>query len=181
MVRTPSIPPIIESHESEYRDSGITSTVAIAGHPIHPLLVTFPIGLLVAAFATDVGYFLTRDPFWARASIWLIGAGFITAVIAASTGIMDYIRIDRVRKRTAGQAHLILNVTVLLATIVNWVLRLGNVEGAILPTGILLSTLVAVLLGISGWYGAELVYRHKVAVIGYNSRHEPSNGHGTRS
>jgi uncharacterized membrane protein len=55
MVQTPNVPPIIESDETDYRDSGVTSTVAIAGHPIHPLLVTFPIGLLVTAAATDLG------------------------------------------------------------------------------------------------------------------------------
>lgn len=175
MVRTPSIPPLIESHEGEYRDTGITSTVAIAGHPIHPLLVTFPIAFLVGAFGTDFGYWLTRDLFWARASLWLIGAGFITALIAASTGLMDYLRIDRVRKRLAGNAHLILNIAIIVATLFNWILRLRNVEGSILPTGFLISFIVAVLLGISGWYGAELIYRHKVAVIGYNSRREAGN------
>jgi uncharacterized membrane protein len=172
MTQTPNIPPLIESHEDEYRDSGITSTVAIAGHPLHPLLVTFPIGLLVTALGTDLGYWLTGDPFWARASIWLIGAGFISGIIAAITGMMDFLKINRVRKRRAGWIHMLGNVTALGLTLVNWLLRLNNVTDAVLPIGIILSFIVATLLGITGWYGAELIYRHKVAVIGYNSRNE---------
>jgi len=69
---------------------------------------------------------------------------------------------------------MVLNVAVLLLSIANFALRWGNTTGAVLPTGIIISTIVAVLLGLSGWYGAELVYRHKIAVIGYSSR-EHSN------
>jgi uncharacterized membrane protein len=153
-------------------DSGITSTVAVAGHPIHPLLVTMPIGLLITAFATDVGYWLTSDPFWARASIWLLGSGFIAGIVAAATGMMDFLRIDRVRKRQAGWIHMIGNVIILVLTLINWMMRWNNSADAVLPFGIILSLIVATLLGITGWYGAELIYRHKIAVIGYNSRRE---------
>ncbi|MCU0569405.1 MAG: DUF2231 domain-containing protein [Oculatellaceae cyanobacterium Prado106] len=171
--QTPDIPFVIESHEGEYRDSGIVSTVAIAGHPIHPVLVTMPIGLLVTALASDIGYWLTRDPFWARASIWLIGAGVVTATAAAITGMMDFTRIDRVRKRTAGWAHMIINIAILTLSIVNWAIRWNNPAGPILSFGLILSLVVGGLLGISGWYGGELVYRHKVSVIGRSDRHEP--------
>jgi uncharacterized membrane protein len=173
MTQTPDIPPVIESHESEYRDSGIVSTVAIAGHPLHPLLVTFPIALLSSVFLTDVAYWFTGDAFWARASIWLIGAGFVSGLVAAAAGMSDFLRINRVRKRRAGWIHMIGNVALLLLTLVNWIIRLGdNYTSAILPIGLLISTIVAGALAITGWYGAELIYRHKVAVIGYNSRNE---------
>ena len=61
----------------------------------------------------------------------------------------------------------------MLLTLVNWVLRWNNVEGAAFPVGLIISLIVASLLGITGWFGAELVYRHKIAVIGYSDRHEP--------
>jgi uncharacterized membrane protein len=173
MTQTPNLPPLIESNDAEYRDSGVTSTVAIAGHPIHPLLVTFPIAFLVGVLGTDLGYWLTGDIFWARASVWLIGAGFISGLVAALTGMLDFLKIDRVRRRRAGWAHMFGNVAALLLTLVNWILRLSNgIEGAILPIGFIISFVVAMLLGITGWYGAELVYRHKIAVIGYSSRHD---------
>lgn len=172
MTQVPSIPPLIESREEEHRDSGIPSTVAVAGHPLHPLMVTFPIAFLVGALGTDLGYWLTTDPFWARASLWLIGAGFVSGVVAALAGMMDFLRIDRVRKRRAGWAHMAGNATALLLTLINWVPRWNNSADAIVPTGLILSLIVASLLGVSGWYGAELVYRHKVAVIGHGSRQE---------
>lgn len=173
MTQTPNIPPFIESDEREYRDSGIPSTVAIAGHPLHPLIVTFPIAFLTGAFATDLGYWLTSDPFWARASLWLIGAGFIAGLVAALTGMLDFLRIDRVQKHRAGWVHMFGNVAAMMLTLVNWVLRWNNVEGAAFPVGLIISLIVASLLGITGWFGAELVYRHKIAVIGYSDRHEP--------
>ncbi|NJR64821.1 MAG: DUF2231 domain-containing protein [Leptolyngbyaceae cyanobacterium CRU_2_3] len=172
MTQTPNIPPIIESREEEYRDSGIPSTVAIAGHPFHPLIVTFPIAFLVGALGSDLGYWLTEDSFWARASIWLIGAGFTSGILAGLTGMLDFLKIDRVRKRTAGWAHMVGNVIALFLTLVNWILRWNDPVNAVIPVGLILSFLVATLLGITGWYGAELVYRHKVAVIGYSSRQE---------
>ncbi len=173
MTRTPDIPPVIESDEREYRDTGIPSTVAIAGHPIHPVIVTLPIAFLVALPLTDIVYLLTQDAFWARASFWLVLAGFVTSIAAALTGLMDFLKIERVRKRTAGWAHMFLNVAAMALTLINLILRWGNVTGAILPTGVILSILVATILGASGWYGGELVYRHKIAVIGYGNPHEP--------
>ena len=172
MAQVPSIPPIIDSNPSDYQDSGIASTVAIAGHPFHPLLVTFPIAFLVGAAGTDFGYWLTQDPFWARASLWLLGVGFASGLLAALTGIMDFLKIDRVRKRSAGWIHLVGNITALALTLLNWLLRVNHPAEAVLPIGIILSVLVATLLGVTGWYGAELAYRHKVGVIGSSSRSE---------
>jgi uncharacterized membrane protein len=86
---------------------------------------------------------------------------------------MDFFKIDRVRKHSAGWIHAVGNAAALVLSLINWVLRLGNAENAVLPTGIIISLFVAALLGITGWYGAELIYRHKVAVIGYSSRREP--------
>jgi uncharacterized membrane protein len=173
MTRTPDIPPVIESDEREYRDPGIPSTVAIAGHPLHPAIVTLPIAFLVALPLTDIVYWFTQDTFWARASFWLVLGGFVTSIAAALTGLMDFLKIERVRQRTAGWAHMFLNVTAMALTLINLILRWGNVTGAILPTGVILSMIVATLLGASGWYGGELVYRHKIAVIGYGNPHEP--------
>lgn len=173
MTQTPNIPPVIESDEREYRDSGVPSTVAIAGHPLHPLIVTFPIAFLTATFGTDVVYWFTGDGFWARASFWLIIAGLVTGLLAAATGMSDFLKIDRVRQHSAGWAHMVGNVAALGLSLINLLLRWNNQAGAILPTGLIISLLVAGLLGVTGWYGAELVYRHKVAVIGYGPNHRP--------
>ncbi|HEY9674619.1 MAG TPA: DUF2231 domain-containing protein [Waterburya sp.] len=172
MTQTPNLPPIIESEETNYRDSGVPSTVAIAGHPIHPVIVTLPVAFLVAAPACDVVYWLTQDFFWARASFWLIVAGLVTGILAALTGMMDFMKIGRVRKHTAGWAHMYANVTALVLTAINLGLRLSDPVQNLLFTGLIISVIVATLLGISGWYGGELVYRHKIAVIGYGDQNQ---------
>ena len=169
----PNIPPVIESDDREYNDAGVPSTVAIAGHPLHPLSVIFPIAFLAGALGTDFGYWLTHDPFWARASLWLIGAGLVGGVVAALIGMSDFVRIERVRKRTAGWAHMIINITLLVLTVVNFGLRLRNPAGAILPVGLILSLIVGTLTSVSGWFGAELSYRHKIGVVGPGSRVQP--------
>jgi uncharacterized membrane protein len=126
MTQTPNIPPIIESDEREYRDSGVPSTVNIAGHPLHPPMVVFPVALLVGAAATDIAYWFTKDLFWARGSFWLIVGGLLTGIVAALIGLMDFIKIGRVRKHTAGWAHMYANVTSLVLTAINLGLRLGD-------------------------------------------------------
>jgi uncharacterized membrane protein len=170
MTQTPNIPPIIESDERDYRDSGVASTVTIAGHPLHPPLVVFPVALLVAAAGTDIGYWLTNDLFWARGSFWLLGAGLLTGIVAAVVGMSDFLKIGRVRKHTAGWAHMYINVTALVLTLINFLLRFGSRTENIVYTGLLISVVVATLLGIGGWFGGELIYRHKIAVIGYGDR-----------
>jgi uncharacterized membrane protein len=167
----PDIPVIMESKASDYEDSGIISTVAIAGHPVHPVLVVFPTAFLVGAAGSDLAYWFTADAFWARASFWLITLGLISGVVAAVVGMSDFLQIKRVRKRGAGWAHMFSNVAALLATVFNLILRLGgNLEGSIVPLGAILSIIVALLLGVGGWFGGELAYRHKIASIGTSNR-----------
>ena len=168
----PNIPPILESDDTEYRDSGITSTVSVAGHPLHPVIVTFPVAFLVGAAGTDIGYWLTSDPFWARASVWLIGAGFAAGILAAITGFLDFARIKRVRERSAGWLHMGGNVTAMVLSLINLVLRQGNPAEPIVFTGLALSIVVASLLGVTGWFGGELSFRHKVGVIGPSSHNQ---------
>lgn len=162
----PNIPPIIDSRETEYHGTGITSSIAILGHPIHPIIVIFPIAFLSAVAGTDLGYWLTKGEFWAQASVWLLGVGLLSGVAAAVIGMFDFVRIPRARNRRAGWAHMLLNIAVLVLTFGNFVLRLGNAETIILPTGLIVSWIVATLLLVSGWYGGELMFRHKVGIVG---------------
>ena len=165
----PNLPPILESDDREYRDAGITSSVAVAGHPLHPVLVLFPVAFLVGAAGTDIGYWLTSDPFWARASLWLIGVGFAAGILAAITGFLDFFKVKRVRDRSAGWLHMGGNVAVMVLSLINLVLRQGNPAEPIVYTGLAISVVVATLLGITGWFGGELSFRHKIGVIGPTS------------
>jgi uncharacterized membrane protein len=173
MPKTPDIPLLVESDEAEFLDSGVPSTVHVLKHPLHPLIVTFPIAFLTSVLLTDILYWFTSNPFWADGSFWLLVGGLVTGLVAAATGMSDFLRIGRVREHSAGWAHMVGNIAALTLTAISLWLRVGNHAGAVLPFGIVISLFVASLLGITGWYGAELIYRHKVAVIGAGPKGKP--------
>lgn len=60
------------------------SAVAIASHPLHAIAVNFPIAYLTGGLASDLAFWWTGDPFWARVSLWLIGAGLVMGALAAA-------------------------------------------------------------------------------------------------
>jgi uncharacterized membrane protein len=154
---------------------GVPSTAAIAGHPIHPALVVFPIGLLVGAFGADLGFWWTDDSFWARASLWLTGTGMALGAVAAVAGLVDFLTIDRARVHRAGWVHTLSAGLVLVLAAASWLLRLGNPVAAVLPWGLVLSAINAGLLVVVGWVGGELAYRHMIGVTGHGG-HDDDHG-----
>ncbi|HVH97778.1 MAG TPA: DUF2231 domain-containing protein [Enhygromyxa sp.] len=141
------------------------SKAAIAGHPIHPMLIPFPVALLSLVPVTDIVFAVTESTFWSSVSYYLLWAGLISAGLAAIVGLVDFIGVPRVRSVRAGWAHLLLNVAIVALSVVNLLLRWGDTIGQIEPSGIILSLVATGLLLVSGWYGGELTYRHKVGVI----------------
>jgi uncharacterized membrane protein len=146
-------------------ERGLRSQSTLGGHPVHPMLIPFPIAFLVGAFASDLAFWSTAEPFWARASAWLIGAGFVTGVLAAVFGLVDFLFIRRVRALNAAWFHFVGNGAVLLISLWNGARRMDNPEGGVLPLGLILSAVVTVLLLFTGWYGGELAYKHKIGAV----------------
>ena len=68
------------------------STAQIAGHPIHPMVIPFPIACFVLALVSDLAFWKTSNDFWATASLWLLGIGLIMAAVAAAMGLISAIR-----------------------------------------------------------------------------------------
>lgn len=160
---------------SDHGFSGVRSSVHITGHPVHPILIPFPIAFLVAAAASDIAWLATGDAFWSRASFWLIAVGFLSGVAAAIPGLVDFLTIDRARRHPTGWVHLFGNVAVLAAAMANWLLRIDRIEGFIEPWGLVLSLFTAVILGVTGWTGGELAYRHQIGVTGHRHHHDASS------
>ena len=154
---------------SEDRSRGVQSNVSLLGHPIHPMLIPFPIALLVGALVTDLVYWFSQDSFWILASFWLLVGGMATGVLAGIVGVVDFLTIDRVRQHIDGWVHAGGNVIVIILAVVNLLLRLGNplLGSELLLAGTLLSALTSALLVVTSWYGGELVYRHMIAVFGH--------------
>jgi uncharacterized membrane protein len=154
-------------HQETESPPGITSTANIAGHPIHPALIPFPIAFLTGTLLSDIAYWQTGDAFWARASLWLVGAGLVAGLLAAAFGATDYFTIARAREHTAGKIHFIGNLTAIILAAINLFIRWGDPAGPILWWGLILSLVTAAILGVTGWYGGELAYRHKIGVAGH--------------
>jgi uncharacterized membrane protein len=141
----------------------VRSTVAIGGHPVHPMLVPFPIAFLIGALASDLTYAAVLDGFWARASLWLVAAGLATGALAAAVGAIEFATIKRARGPT-GKVHAIGNAAALLLATISLLLRLRNPESAVVPIGLVLSFLTTGILLITGWMGGELAYRLKIGM-----------------
>ncbi|MFU8817018.1 MAG: DUF2231 domain-containing protein [Pseudomonadales bacterium] len=145
-------------------DTGAPSVVAVAGHPIHPMTVTFPIAFLTTALASDLAYVLLADPFWARMSLWLLGIGTFAGIGAGIAGAVELLAVRGIRRRAAAWSHFVTAVMLLSVGFANWVLRLGDAEAALLPWGLYLSALGALLVGLAGWLGGKLVFDHRIGV-----------------
>lgn len=139
----------------------LRSLASVKGHPIHPMLVPFPIVLFLAALATDVTYAIDGSEGWAEASKWLLGAGIVSALLAALAGFADFFGNSRIREFRDAWLHMFANLTAVVIQLVNFLLRLSD-ERAAGSTGLALSMVVALILLFSGWKGGELVYRHGV-------------------
>ncbi|HYG33412.1 MAG TPA: DUF2231 domain-containing protein [Clostridia bacterium] len=147
------------------RDDSIQSKAALAGHPIHPMLIAFPIAFLIGMLVADVVYLISEDTFWARVSFWSGVAGIVTGLVSAVFGAIDFIGLRPVRQFKAAWIHVLGNIAALSLATINILLRMDNAATPIPGWGIALSGIVTLLLSITGWYGGELSYRHRVGVM----------------
>jgi uncharacterized membrane protein len=148
-----------------YHRHGVESTAAIAGHPLHHMLIAFPVAFLIGAFASDLAFVGTDNPFWAEASYWLLIAGIVTAVVAGLPGLIDFVTIDRVRSLWISWTHMIVNLVIVGIALVNVGVRLGDPAAGVHGWGLWLSGLQTLLLLFSGWLGGEMAYRYGIGAI----------------
>jgi uncharacterized membrane protein len=140
------------------------TTAQIAGHPIHPMLIPFPIAFFVSTFLCDLAFWKTANEMWATASLWLLGAGLIMAALAAVMGLIDVMGDQQIRDLNDAWLHAGGNVLAVVIELYNWYSRYAHGTSAVLPTGLILSFIVVLILLFTGWKGWEMVYRHRVGV-----------------
>jgi uncharacterized membrane protein len=140
------------------------STAQIAGHPVHPMLVPFPIAFFVATFLCDLAFWRTGGPGWATAALWLLGAGLVMAALAAVAGLVDFLGDRRIRDLGVARWHAAGNVVAVLISLFSFYSRYAEGPPAVLPLGLTLSFLVVLILLFTGWLGGEMVYRGRVGV-----------------
>ncbi len=141
------------------------SRVKALGHPIHPMLIVFPLGLLATAVIFDIIYLISGASDFPLASFWMILAGIIGGLIAALFGFTDWLSIPGgTRAKSVGLTHGIGNVVVVVLFAISWFLRLGSpgyTPGAIA----LIFSFAGVIVSLfTAWLGGEMVYRLGMAV-----------------
>lgn len=135
----------------------------IGKHPIHPMLIPFPIALWIFSLFCDLLYLLgSGNTFWADAAFYTMAGGIIGALLAAPFGLVDLLSLTDASVRRIGKAHMVINlVLVVLFALDLWLRKIG------MPIGgwpVVLSVTGILLLAVSGWLGGEMVYVHGVAV-----------------
>jgi nitrite reductase/ring-hydroxylating ferredoxin subunit/uncharacterized membrane protein len=141
------------------------STASVRGHPIHPMLIPFPIAFLTGGFLADVVGVLSLRPTLYFLGYYLVIAGVGMALIAAIPGFIDYFFTVPPRSSAKKRAtlHMITNLSLVLVFAVAWFSRNG--AGAAPSTAVLmLETLGTVLLGVAGWMGGNLVSQNLISV-----------------
>lgn len=141
------------------------SAASIKGHPIHPILIAFPIGFLTGALGFDLAGWLGNWP-----TVWTTGgylsvAGILAGLVAAVPGLIDYFLVvppDSTAKRRA-TCHMLINVVALVIFALAWMFR---DTASFLPGAgtLILEAIGLVVLGAGGWLGGILVYRNQIAV-----------------
>jgi len=134
------------------------------GHPIHPMLIVFPLGLLGTSLLFDILHLATGGDHWALVSYYMIAAGILSGLLAAPFGLIDWLGLPGgTRAKRIGLLHGGGNVVVLLLFVLSWLLRRdhptapGGLEVGLSVVGVLLAL-------VTGWLGGELVNRLGVGV-----------------
>jgi uncharacterized membrane protein len=142
----------------------LRATAAIASHPIHPMLVPFPIACFVGTLLTDIAYWSTTNLMWARFSTWLVTIGVIFGLLAAIAGAIDFFSNRLIRVQSTAWPHVIGNVVVLILAILNMLFHTRDAWTSVVPWGLALSAIVVLILLFTGWMGWTMVYRDRVGV-----------------
>ena len=136
----------------------------ILGHPIHPMLIVFPLGLLGGSIVFDVAYLASKNGKWAEIAFWMIAVGVISGLVAAVFGVIDLLAIPPgTRAKSVGVWHGVGNVAVVILFAVGWFVRRPAPQSPHIGA-VLLSFVGVALACVTGWLGGELVDRLGVGV-----------------
>ena len=140
------------------------SAVALVGHPIHVMMVHFPIAFVVATLGVDLFYWWSGDEFWMRVGLWSAGFTFWAGVAASIVGTAELLLVRGIRMLEASWSHAVAAMTLVAITGANWELRLVD-PASVLPHGLALSGLASAIAGLAGWHGGKLVFDHGVGIL----------------
>jgi nitrite reductase/ring-hydroxylating ferredoxin subunit/uncharacterized membrane protein len=141
------------------------SAASFKGHPIHAMLIPFPIAFLVGAFMADAAGMILENGTLRGTAGLLAASGIITALLAAIPGAIDYFRTvpPRSSGRERATRHALSNLgAVVLFAAGLWVR--GGLEAAPGVASLAIWAAGLILLAMGGWMGGTLVYRNQIGV-----------------
>lgn len=136
--------------------------VRVGNHPVHPMLIPFPIGLWIFSLVADFIFRAGDNPAWSTVAYYSMAGGIIGAIVAAIPGFLDYLAMGPSRTKSIALRHMILNVVALLLFIWNFALREPGAPVSGFP--FFLSIIGVLFILVSGWLGGHMVYVHGMAV-----------------
>ena len=141
---------------------------SIARHPIHPMLITIPVGLWIFSFACDLVVYFSEGSetgvLWFMIGYWTMTGGLVGALLAAIPGLIDLLSLTDRRIRNIATMHMSINLAVVVLYGINLWMRSMEPPNFLLGMG--LSVIGIMLLLVSGWLGGEMVHVHGVGVAG---------------
>jgi uncharacterized membrane protein len=140
----------------------MATPASVHRHPIHPMLIVFPLGLWIFAFICYAVYRGTAGPSWRAASLYAMIGGIIGAVLAAVPGLIDLLSLRGSPAWATGLTHMISNVTALMFFIAAF--AVGWTSAGPSVAALVLSIVGLIAVGIGGWLGGALVYEHGVGI-----------------
>jgi uncharacterized membrane protein len=143
------------------------SKIKVFDHPVHPMLIAFPITFFTTTLVAFIVYAVGGDVTWFRIGYWANAAGVIAALVAAVPGFVDWLAIPRhLEAKRVGIVHMTLNLIVVAIFAINWGVQGARLDDAVPPAtlAVLLSAVGVLTLLVSGYFGWSLVQTHHVGV-----------------
>ena len=141
---------------------------SLAGEPIHPMFVHYPIALWTTSVVTDVIFYFHRNTSLILISKFLIAAGIVGALLAAIPGFIDWLTITEPAAKKTGTLHMVLNVSALFLFAASLYLRMKNYGAPLIghklqvPFAVSVAGLIDMMIAAS--LGGKLVYQHRMGV-----------------
>jgi uncharacterized membrane protein len=141
------------------------SRVRALGHPVHPMLVVFPLGLFITAVIFDLVQLISGNDTFGQVGYWDIAAGLIGVVLAAATGLTDWTAIPAgTRAKRIGLLHGAANAVVAVLFLISWLVRMDNADHVAGAGPFILEVIAIAIGGVAAWLGGELVDRLGIGV-----------------
>ncbi|HEX8143958.1 MAG TPA: DUF2231 domain-containing protein [Pyrinomonadaceae bacterium] len=145
----------------------MASKASIMGHPVHPMLIPFPLALWVFSFIADLLYLLRGDPLWLLLGKYTLAGGILGGLLAAVPGLIDWLALKSREVKNIANWHARLNIIALLIFAASLYLRTrygAPLVSQSMTIPVILSGFGVILISISGWLGGSLSYDHGVGV-----------------